>query len=204
MLPPSDSINHQNLKLAEFLASLQNQPALPAPPPPYTAVQTNDDLDLDDEEEDPLPPIVLKIDSSIVVDGQANTIAIPASFGPNLENGNTAPSELRPTVSNSGAMQQLQQQRQVKSAQIASSVMAAMKASGILNDRETGMSRPIEIHINSGIHVKGVKNVVCLGLKRRTEANSPPTTPCEAREGGRKRRAQSEPIELPNPKKRSI
>ncbi|EEP80796.1 predicted protein [Uncinocarpus reesii 1704] len=199
MLPPSDSIGHQNLKLAEFLAGLQNQASLPAPPPPYAAVQTHDDsADFDEEEDDgiPLPPLVLKIDTSITIDGQANTVAIPAS-GASSEEGQAIPSEPQ-------YMQQLQQQRQAKSVQIASSVMAALKACGILDDRETGRSRPVEINIDAGIHIKGAKNVVCSGLKRRPEAASFQAPALGRPQGSeRKRRAQSEPSEPPSRKRLS-
>lgn len=188
---PSDSINHQNLKLAEFVAGLQNQARLPAPPPPYTAAaQLNDQPlgEFEDDEDDgmPLPPVVLSIDTSITIDGQANTVAIPTALGVGSEEDQA---ESPATTSNSFT-QSLQQQRQAKSAQIASSIVSALKSCGVLDDGEGGRTRPIKININAGLHIKGARNVVCSGLKRRMEP-VPSTIPSDALGRGRKRRAQS-------------
>ncbi|WEW55562.1 hypothetical protein PRK78_000993 [Emydomyces testavorans] len=206
MLPPSDSINHQNLKLAEFVASLQNQTTLPAPPPPYAVVQSNDDVlgELEDDEDDglPLAPIVLKVDTSITIDGHANTVAIPTPLSGGCEDGQGFPSETSSATSNSGLIRQLQQQRQAKSAQIASSVVSALKSCGVLDDRESGKTRPVEISIDAGIHIKGAKNVVCSGIRRRMETTS--TAGVGDPQGlERKRRAQSEPFEQPILKRRN-
>ncbi|KAL1983576.1 hypothetical protein VTN96DRAFT_10236 [Rasamsonia emersonii] len=96
MLPPSDSIGHQYRKLAEALADAQQNRSTSSvpPPPPYSSAvktsssdTTNADYDYDDDEDVFLeedtspraPPITIKIDASISVVGDRNTITIPVS-----------------------------------------------------------------------------------------------------------------------------
>lgn len=208
MLPPSDSINHHNLKLAEFVAGLQNQSSMPTPPPPpYTPRQqvppplANEELlgQVDDIDDDPCnpAPIVIKIDSSIHVDGHGNTVAIPSSLssaGPeNAQQGQqSSPTAdtVPPATPTSPTLHQMQLQRQAKSAHLATSIVAGLRSSGALEDDETGKSRPIEISVNAGIHIKGNKNVVCAGTTRpeRFLGSLPPSSGSAST---RKRRAVS-------------
>ncbi|KAI1948737.1 hypothetical protein LOZ12_004148 [Ophidiomyces ophidiicola] len=205
MFPPSDSIGHQNLKLAEFVTNLQSQAPLPAPPPPYIASHSNIDLFDDDEDDETLalPPIVLKIDTSITIEGQENTVAIPTSVDGGNPIAAEATTQAQPSSTSAGAMQQLQQQRQAKSAQIASSVVTALKACGVLDDIDSGKTRPIEINIDAGIHIKGAKNVVCSGMRKRLDATtlSPSALVTDIPLAGRKRRVQSEPPEQTSSKR---
>ncbi|EFQ98868.1 hypothetical protein MGYG_01883 [Nannizzia gypsea CBS 118893] len=194
MLPPSDSFAHQNLKLAEVLASLQKQTAA-APPPPYAATATTATPELlgefeDDEEDDStsVAPIVIKIDTSISIDGQNNTVAIPtASEDSQSDVQNSAPSIQQ--------LQQLQQRRQAKSAQLASAIILALKSASVLDDIETGRQRPIEIEVNAGIRITGNSNMVCPGARKRAGSD------LALGQLDRKRRAQSEPLEIPERKR---
>jgi hypothetical protein len=96
MLPPFDSFGHQARKLAEVFAEGQKSRSLTSvPPPPYSsAIETpssntegNNDLDCDSDHDDDVSleddasssaaPITIKIDASISLVGDRNTIAIP-------------------------------------------------------------------------------------------------------------------------------
>ncbi|KAK2797826.1 hypothetical protein FQN50_009070 [Emmonsiellopsis sp. PD_5] len=230
MLPPSDSINHQSLKLAEFFASLrssqsQNRLSVP-PPPPYAPPTTSSsfptmpvaiedsfaDIEDDDDEATSLAPIMIKVDTSIEIEGQGNTIVIPTSNGgmgmagdeatsaPTSTSSSPAPSSSSPLQQ----LQQLQQQRQVKSAQLASTIIAALKSSGVLEDKESRRQRPIEVNVNAGIRIRGDRNVVCAGagVRRRMELSDERDSGAVSGSGhGRKRRAGSQPIDIPSAKK---
>ncbi|OJD26498.1 hypothetical protein ACJ73_02123 [Blastomyces percursus] len=222
MLPPSDSIDHQNCKLAEFVASLRSQNRLvpPQPPPTYAAAIAPapvDDAfadiidDDDDEESTAMRPITIKIDTSIDIEGQGNTFVIPTSIGASaseephtstststspLSSPSSSRSSLRTTGGNS-PLQQLQQQRQVKSAQLASTIISALKAAGVMDDKELGTQRPVEVNVSSGIRIRGDRNVVCAAIPKRPElchvgrSDSSFDEREELSRRGRKRRATS-------------
>ncbi|KLJ13866.1 hypothetical protein EMPG_11210 [Blastomyces silverae] len=233
MLPPSDSINHQNYKLAEFVASLRSQNTLVPlqPPPTYAAAIAPapvedafaDIIDDDDEESTDMGPITIKIDTSIDIEGQGNTIVIPTSIGASASeehhsstSTSTSPSSSPshssslPAVSGNSPLQQLQQQRQVKSAQLASTIISALKAAGIMDDKESGRQRPVEVNVSSGIRIRGDRNVVCAGVPKRPElshAGSSDSLSDEQEELSRrwrKRRATSQPIDIPSSKKTQL
>ncbi|EEH37050.1 hypothetical protein PAAG_07468 [Paracoccidioides lutzii Pb01] len=222
MFPPSDSINHQSLKLAEFVASLRSQNRLAyAPPPPYTIstvpTLTDDSLadivDVDDEDEEETPsmaPIIIKIDTSIDIEGQGNTIVIPTSIG--RSTAEEAPSIIFPSSSQTSEkclLQQLQKQRQFKSAQLASTIISALKTSGVLDDRETGKQQPVEVNVSSGIRIRGDRNVVCAGVPKKEELTPAESEDSSSEKGpsslssewGRKRRASSQPVDMPSAKR---
>ncbi|EFE39868.1 conserved hypothetical protein [Trichophyton verrucosum HKI 0517] len=199
MLPPSDSLAHQNLKLAEVLASIQKQTAAAAaPPPPYAATATTatpvpsnnitaPELlgEFEDDEEDDnlsLAPIVIRIDTSISIDGQNNTVTIPSSSSEDSH------SDAQSPVSSIQQLQQLQQRRQAKSAQLASAIISALKSAGALDDRETGRQRPMEVDVNAGIRITGNSNMICPGARKRSSSDLVSGQP------DRKRRAQSIPL----------
>ncbi|KAK2760968.1 hypothetical protein FQN54_002210 [Arachnomyces sp. PD_36] len=205
MLPPSDSISHHSRKLAEFAASLQNRSRGPAPPP-YTSasnpssVPINEetfgsfDDEIDDGAETQLAPITIKIDASINVDGEGNTIVIPPSpsatpgasgsgapSGPQQSNSDPSPRSAIP-------LQQLQQQQKTKSALLAQTIISTLQSSGALEDSESGKQRPLDISVNAGVNIKGCKNVVCLGVPAKVSAQG--ESPRD-HSPGRKRRAES-------------
>ncbi|QSS63811.1 hypothetical protein I7I51_00871 [Histoplasma capsulatum] len=191
MQPPSDSINHQSHKLAEFVASLRSQNSLapPQPPPTYAIATARTSLedtlgdtvgdivddDNDDEESAAIVPIIIKIDTSINIEGQGNTIAIPTSMGASTSEeppASISTSKLHSAslpAGGSSPLQQLQQQRQVKSAQLATAIISALKTSGIMDDKETGRQRPVEVNVSSGIRIKGDGNAVRAGVPKRSE-----------------------------------
>ncbi|KAM5469794.1 hypothetical protein MauCBS54593_004348 [Microsporum audouinii] len=210
MLPPSDSFAHHNLKLAEVLAILRKQTAAPAPPPPYAATAGPSNVNAagllgeleDDEsyEDSPLAPIVIKIDTSISIDGQNNTVAIPTSVGTGVEDSQSPASDV-PGLSIQ-QLQQLQQRRQAKSAQLASAIISALKAAGALDDTETGRQRPIEVDVNAGIRIIGNSNEICSGSRRKKTGQDPVSVLTHSPEKlDRKRRAQSEPLDTPERKR---
>lgn len=83
MLPPHDSMSHQQHKANEFLV---NGRTIRAPPPTYTAATTpamalRDMPPVTDEEDDDVysaPPITIEVDTAIRVDGQGNNVSVPA------------------------------------------------------------------------------------------------------------------------------
>lgn len=195
MLPPSDSISHQNFKLAEFIANLRQSQHIDrrVPPPPYaptpSLVPNHEDTlaesEEDDEDNTTASPILIKVDTSITVNGQGNTIMIPTSpTNGSGESHNTQAHSPTSTTQNA-QVSQLQQQRQVKSAQLASCIVAALKSSGAFEETDSRRSRPIEISVNAGISIQGDKNVICAGVPRRAESNQ------DVEITGRKRRASS-------------
>lgn len=197
MVPPSDSINHHSLKLAEFLSCQRNQPTMAAPPPPYAARLdglASEELlgQIDDVDDDAcnLAPIVIKIDTSIHVEGHANTVAIPAGMAATPEDGQVSPAtENAPPTPTTPNLPQVQAQRQTKSAQLATAIIAALRPSGALEDPETGKQRPIEVNVNAGIRIKGNGNVVCAGVRRPSTAA--PSSSSSNALNRRKRRALS-------------
>ena len=171
-----------------------------AAPPPYAARPTgltNEELlgqieDLDDDA-CTLAPIVIKIDTSIHVEGHANTVAIPSSSTPPSEESQQAAATANapPTPTSATHLQQLQQQRQTKSSQLATTIIAALRSAGALEDAETGRQRPIEVNVNAGIRIKGNGNVVCAGVRPSAPSSGSPNA-----QSGRKRRATSVSIPL--------
>jgi hypothetical protein len=180
MLPPSDSINHHSLKLAEFVANLQTQVNAPPPPPLYISTLaipiSEESLENTDENDEGLDiaPISVKIDTSINIDGQGNTIVIPTSVAAGAEEFQSSSAAAIPTAT-SLPLQQPQLQRHVKSAQLASTIIAALKTSGALQEKDTGRLRPIEIIVNSGIHIKGSKNILCACARKKLESHQIPS-----------------------------
>ncbi|OJD15936.1 hypothetical protein AJ78_03841 [Emergomyces pasteurianus Ep9510] len=226
MLPPSDSMNHQNLKLAEFVASLhsQNRQVLPPPPPTYAAATAPASVEdcfadiIDDEDEDSasMASIAIKIDTSIDIEGRGNTIVIPTSVGAlaSAEHATSTPASTShsssPATGRNSPKQRFQLHRQVKSAQLASTIISALEASGILDDKDTGRQRPLEVNVRSGIRIRGDRNVVCAGVLRRVELSHAGSAGCFSEEKesspppprwARKKRASSLPIDIPFPKK---
>lgn len=197
MLPPSDSISHHSRKLAEFAASLQNTSGGSAPPP-YTsnapAVPINEDtfgaLDdgTDEGLEAQLAPITIKIDASINVEGEANTVVMPPSPS-RSPSSSEAPSLPSSAANSTPAMspQQLHQRQKTKSAMLAQTIISTLQSSGALEDSESGKQRPLDVSVNAGVNIKGCRNVVCLGVPAKL--NGQPESPESV--SGRKRRADS-------------
>jgi hypothetical protein len=174
MLPPTDSLQHQNLKLAEFISSTQiTQPA----PPAYFATnhraaalhheQLAADDDDDDDDDDAgydfissrPAPITIKIDASLKIEGHANTIVLPSACPPS----STTP---QPSPQN-GRVDRL-----------TNMVLTALKDAGLLNSTQetnspAGSRRPLEVHVNAAIVLKGNKNTVCSGLPRLVKPPPP-------------------------------
>ncbi|KAL2013749.1 hypothetical protein VTN00DRAFT_1274 [Thermoascus crustaceus] len=223
MQPPSDAFGHQCRKLAEVLADLRNRASsssTTAPPPPYSvnaaAIPIRDDtfsdVDCEDEEDGvadaTITPITIKIDASISIVGHGNTVVIQSGSSSSASTtgaGTTGSMTSASQMTSSQAQfvepqQQLLQHRQATLTQLATSVIDALNASRLLEDRAHGRCRPIELNINTGIRIQGSRNVVCARVPDRTASRN-----AKANEDdnslGRKRRAQSEPAEIPKPKR---
>lgn len=166
MLPPSDSIHHANLKLAEVLSSRNQIQVLP-PPPAYTAIIPGTTIpiteealaayaDYDDEEDveqqSAPAPITINIDASLKIEGHGNTVVVPSGMA----------SPTSPTTP-TGTQATSQQAQALRADRITTTVLAALKASGVLDTQNGAGQRPVEISVNAGIVVKGSKNVICAG-----------------------------------------
>jgi hypothetical protein len=127
MPPPSDSLRHQELKLAEALSNIQ---AIEVPPPSYTLmpVTTNDSFrnyatDDDDDDEDclaPLAPVTVHVDTSIRVDGQANTVILPPTPTANS------------TVSGQAGLDRTAQAGHARAERLTSAVLIALRDAGVV------------------------------------------------------------------------
>ncbi|RMJ28315.1 hypothetical protein PHISP_00792 [Aspergillus sp. HF37] len=210
MLPPSDSFRHQSHKLAEVIASLQN--GVTTPPPPYVLApeECPSSVDAEDEPADPSArPITIRIDTSINILGNSNTVILQSV--PNLQQPTgSSPSSTSPDRT-TGVLQATQKQRQAKLTEMATSIIAALRESDHLShSSEHGSSEPVELSVNAGIKVEGSRNVICAGAGAGASApgrlipsgrNGPNESHGECANPGRKRRAQSEPPDLPTAKR---
>lgn len=202
MIPPSDSISHHSRKLAEFAASLQNRSPGSAPPPYSSnppAVPVNEETfgafeeETDDGLEAQLAPISVKIDASINVDGEANTVVMPpfpsSATSPSSPSSSSTSSDSSSSCSTpQQPLHQLQQRQRTKSAMIAQTIISTLQSSGALEDTASGKQRPLDVCVNAGVNIRGARNVVCLGVPA-TITGQPPSP--EGNTPSRKRRAES-------------
>lgn len=170
MLPPNDSLQHQYLKAAEFIST--THPAQ-VPPPAYSATGPvapaliEDQLAEDDQDYDYLfsrpPPITININASLKIEGHGNTIMLPPSPMPP-----TSPSSSSRPSAGPEASQRAAQNGCVE--KLTGMVLAALKDAGLLGSTNEldgqSMSRPIDIHVDASILLKGSKNTVCSGLPK--------------------------------------
>jgi len=75
-----------------------------------------------------------------------------------------------------------------------------LRTLGALEDKETGRPRPIAISVNAGIHIKGNKNTVC-GRKKLESHQTAGIPEASDWPAGSKRRACSEPVDVPRAKR---
>ncbi|KAA6411178.1 MAG: hypothetical protein FRX48_05490 [Lasallia pustulata] len=147
------------------------------PPPPYSKPHNPPTDDEDDEGNDDgtvssQPPITITVDTSTRIVGHANDIHLPHSPSP--------------------------------PGQIACMLLAALKSA-----QQDGGKRGLEIKLQTGFSICGSRNVVVLGpmgAQGLAKEKRPQGEPQSSVDGGqntasRKRRAESEPAEMPNAKK---
>ncbi|KAE8146249.1 hypothetical protein BDV25DRAFT_169977 [Aspergillus avenaceus] len=227
MLPPSHSLLHQLHKLAEARASPQNQARPSPPPPYSIRIpldvsnedtrneifehgRASEELDEDDDsvswESGPSSssyrsesPITIHIDASISILGNNNTVIIPSAIAPPRDNNPEAPA---PQTSPVTLLYSAQRHRQARLTDMATSIITALGKTGIL-DRTGSGATPVAVNIDTGIKVEGSRNVICagpglsstrlLGKRRLNQTNGE----ANLQDGNRKRRALSEPFEIP-------
>ncbi len=186
MLPPSDSLHHQELKLAEALSDIQ---AIEVPPPSYSTMpeanETFHAYEVDDYDDDGCPapsPILIKINVSIQINGQGNTVVMPPT---------SVSSEPSSTVAARTA-----QARNGKAEKLTRTVLAALRDAALLEDAEK-RQRPLELHVDASVNVTGEKNVICAGIPRiARECGQPAQAQLSSEPGsspsdGKKRKAES-------------
>lgn len=227
MLPPSDSFGHQARKAAEVIAQAQRNHASAArpPPPPYSSVSGDPsrhmnkpphlsrDLDYYYDEDDDLDSndgadgqfdtgtVTIKIDASISIVGDRNTIAIPPVSRPVSDRNNLNDQEAsssqppnkatEPPQSEDGTgqsqqtstdparqarmhLQRFQQQRHSQYAELANTIVSALLA-----DKSNGGKAPrrVEVDLDGGIRIQGTGNVVCAGVLPRAPARADISSP---------------------------
>lgn len=143
---------------------------------------TTDDED-DDDSLSPLGPITIHVDASITIDGQSNTIVLPPT-----NNANTAPS----AQSSAGPMSQCRTTapaRNARAESLTSTIMTALTDAGVMGGgegEEPGRrQRPLELHVNASVNVKGERNAICAGIPRTGRKNGSATVLQEQNAGGK-------------------
>ncbi|EAW10077.1 uncharacterized protein ACLA_045420 [Aspergillus clavatus NRRL 1] len=231
MQPPSDAFLHHSHKLREAAANLRNRVAF-TPPPPYSSTDTRGPIQeerqtgVENEDDDYIwdassnvspSPITINIDASINVVGNGNTIMIPSMTGQAQQGISNAssratPQEAATSPSPAGkseptTLRITQKHRQAKLTEMATSIINALYESGRLTaPGENCELAPVEININTGIRVEGSRNAVCVGVPVRLQSSKGGQTGAEKQylNSNRKRRALSEPLEVPTSKKNCL
>lgn len=212
MLPPSDSLRHQELKLAEALSNIRAI-EVPPPPPSYTLlpIAANNPFhdyatDADEDEDDclaPLAPITVQVDAGIRIDGQANTAILPPCPTTNS------------TASGQAGLARTVQACHAYPERLVSTVLTALRDAGVVGGSNGGgghhpehrAQRPLEVNVNASLSITGEKNVICAGTLRGGKRDGNVTASTSAngiqepekrlegkevrRKGSRKRRAES-------------
>ncbi|OQD85263.1 hypothetical protein PENANT_c010G09941 [Penicillium antarcticum] len=179
MLPPSDSFRHQLQKLVEVRANRNNPPTAP----PYTLSVCRPDgrniMAINPGQEEESGPIVIRIDKSISVTGQDNTVIIPSGAinSPAQTEATTSPANrpLPPRHSNISST--------------VTTIIDALNRVNALCD-VSGNLRTFEVNLNAGIKVDGRNNTICMGNVAKVPQPKR-QAPAERENPGRKRRATS-------------
>ncbi len=204
MLPPTDSVQHQILRLRALFPSTQEPQTSPpaySPTNPMTPALYEDHLT--DEEDYGYPesrpaPITINIDASLKIEGHANTIFLPPASSPTSSPSSSA----TPSPAAISSRPCYQNGRVEK---VTSMVLAALKEADLFKSARAmdggTTSRQVEISVNAGIVLKGSRNTVCSGLPKLIKRTGAPATAREkpdprigeesAASGTRKRRACS-------------
>ncbi|ERF76068.1 hypothetical protein EPUS_01401 [Endocarpon pusillum Z07020] len=216
MQPPTNTLQHQILRLEALLSSNQESQTTP---PAYSATNPMAPVLYEDhsadEEDYGYPasrpgPITINIDASLRIEGQANTIVLPPASSPV----SSPSSSTKPPPAAMSSQPSCQHGRVEK---VTSMVLTALKEAKIfrstqgMDGQTTTTTRPVDISVNAGIVVKGSKNTICSGLPKLMKGNGAPAAARDKAnlkmgEDGvaaetRKRRACSEPPETSTPKK---
>ena len=191
MQPPRDSLSHQQLKLAEAMSNAQT---VRAPPPAYSPrteqipakeetfgrYRAEDEYD-DDYEEAQLPAWNITVDAAIKIEGSENQVTLPPFIN----------TPMLPS-SDPRAIERANRTRaEAYGAVVRTAVTQAISEAG-----NGSPCPPINLQLNSGVHIKGVKNVVYPGSFRmgnKAVLNGPNGSKIILIPGDdiRKRRAQS-------------
>ncbi|KAJ5757882.1 uncharacterized protein N7511_006576 [Penicillium nucicola] len=186
MLPPSDSFRHQLQKLAEVRANRNNPP--PTPPPAYTLSACLPDgrtvMAIDPNQEEESGPIIIRIDNSISVNGEDNTVIVPSgATRAATQTEADSCSANRPTP------------RHTNMSSTVTAIIDALNRVNALCDM-SGNLRTLEVDLNAGIKIDGRNNTICMGNVAKVP--QPKTQAPAVRQNlGHKRRATSEPAGCP-------
>lgn len=161
MLPPTDSLRHQNLKVAELISTIQAAQSNTT----TAAPRANELAGADDDCEYMAPrqaPITINIDSSLKIEGHANTVVVQPSPSPSPNQ--SSPSGL------SGASSATQPSSNGRAEKLTTVVLVALKDAGLFTTAKgldgQPMPRQVDVHVNAGIILRGGRNTVCSGWPR--------------------------------------
>ncbi|KAJ9271017.1 hypothetical protein DTO212C5_2962 [Paecilomyces variotii] len=179
------------------------------PPPPYSLAEETLNVPEHEEHENETPapvPITIRIDVSTNIIGHGNTIVIPSlSAGASSSNSESGVSQ--PDIEVPGTMPtSAQQKNRAKVTELTTAIISALHSSGVLDNGTNGSNRgSVEIDIKGGITIQGNKNVVCGSIAGRNGSGNIAQAGKEvdrfAHVIERKRRAVSEPVEIPRAKR---
>ncbi|PWY86310.1 hypothetical protein BO70DRAFT_288768 [Aspergillus heteromorphus CBS 117.55] len=220
MLPPSESILHRLQKLATAARQSPQSQKNSTPPPPYSPT-TPESLPRQEpaskaESKDTIQwetcrPVNIYMDASIAVFGNGNSVLISSMKGPAARSPNpTAPPPLTPASvpsSSTAVLESSQRQHQTKLTEMATSIISVLHRTGILNLTDNDdRSSSLTLNINTGIKVVGSGNVICIGavdsvMRRKMNISNNNGGQEPVGMENRKRRAQSEPLEVPPTKR---
>lgn len=150
MVPPWDSLQHQNTKLSEALSDIH---AIEVPPPPsycamLAATESFHTYEADDDEDDDVLPvpasITIKVDASVHIQGQGTTIMLPAA--------NTSSGQPRTSKSEHG-----------RAATLPGTILAALRDAGMVGESDE-KQRPLGLQVNASVNIKGGQNVIYAGI----------------------------------------
>ncbi len=188
-MSPSDSFHHQLQKLMEAESNRNN--STPSAPPPYTtnpnppqARPRMTDIMSDIVYTDEPNPLAITIDASINVVGNNNTLALTSERTPNPKKDHALESSKPNTSSTgnaaSGTYLSRKQDREAKTAKLASIILKALQQADGLTD-EYGRKRTVSVLLKCGIKVEGCNNEVL------SDENVNGLSPCSLRVSSRKR-----------------
>ena len=161
MEPPANSPQRQVLKPHEALTIGEGNGL---PPPAYTApavyssnLRYKDGGDDEDEDESLMDACsaTINIDASFSVEGHGNFVILPVGYPRSAETGH-----IKDAASNGDRI-----------SDVLGGILSSLEKADATSQREQpsvlfAPSRPLTIKIDTGIKVKGSRNVICMGMSR--------------------------------------
>ncbi|KAJ9297974.1 hypothetical protein DTO271G3_4195 [Paecilomyces variotii] len=194
-----DRINELQDQLRESLSSNSRGAILEDPsnypPPPYSETSEHEEHENENETPGkPAPiPITVRIDVSTNIIGHGNMIVIPSLSAGAISSSNSSQWDTQVPGTST------QQKNRSKVTELTTSIISALHSSGVWDNGSNRSS--VEIDIKAGVTIQGNKNVVRGSIAGRTGSGSLAQGDGSTHVIERKRRAVSEPVEMPRAKR---